>query len=47
MAWNAAGLGGCAGDGYVFSGLQSGWPLSWSWARVAQDRFATVLAAAQ
>jgi len=44
---NASALSGFAGDRYVFSILQNGWPLSWSWARVAQDRFATVLAAAQ
>ena len=44
---NASALSGFAGDRYVFSILQNGWPLSWSWARLAQDRFATVLAAAQ
>jgi D-alanyl-D-alanine carboxypeptidase/D-alanyl-D-alanine-endopeptidase (penicillin-binding protein 4) len=44
---NASALSGFAGDRYVFSILQNGWPLSWSWARVAQDRFATVLAASQ
>jgi D-alanyl-D-alanine carboxypeptidase/D-alanyl-D-alanine-endopeptidase (penicillin-binding protein 4) len=44
---NASALSGFAGDRYVFSILQNGWPISWSWARVAQDRFATVLAAAQ
>jgi len=44
---NASALSGFAGDRYVFSILQNGWPLAWSWARVAQDRFATVLAAAQ
>jgi hypothetical protein len=32
------------GDRYVFSILQNGWPISWTWARTAQDRFATVLA---
>jgi D-alanyl-D-alanine carboxypeptidase/D-alanyl-D-alanine-endopeptidase (penicillin-binding protein 4) len=44
---NASALSGFAGERYVFSILQNGWPISWSWARVAQDRFATVLAAAQ
>jgi hypothetical protein len=31
-------------DRYVFSILQNGWPISYTWARTAQDRFATVLA---
>jgi D-alanyl-D-alanine carboxypeptidase/D-alanyl-D-alanine-endopeptidase (penicillin-binding protein 4) len=44
---NASALSGYAGDRYVFSILQNGWPISWSWARLAQDRFATVLAASQ
>ena len=44
---NASALSGFAGERYAFSILQNGWPISWSWARVAQDRFATVLAAAQ
>jgi D-alanyl-D-alanine carboxypeptidase/D-alanyl-D-alanine-endopeptidase (penicillin-binding protein 4) len=44
---NASALSGFAGDRYVFSILQNGWPISWSWARVAQDRFAAVLAASQ
>jgi D-alanyl-D-alanine carboxypeptidase/D-alanyl-D-alanine-endopeptidase (penicillin-binding protein 4) len=44
---NASALSGFAGDRYVFSILQNGWPIDFSWARVAQDRFATVLAAAQ
>jgi D-alanyl-D-alanine carboxypeptidase/D-alanyl-D-alanine-endopeptidase (penicillin-binding protein 4) len=43
---NASALSGFVGDRYVFSILQNGWPLSWSWARVAQDRFAAVLASA-
>jgi len=30
---------------YVFAILQNGFPLSYWWARVAQDRFATILAA--
>jgi serine-type D-Ala-D-Ala carboxypeptidase/endopeptidase (penicillin-binding protein 4) len=41
---NASALSGFVGDRYVFSILQNGWPLSWGWARVAQDRFAAVLA---
>jgi serine-type D-Ala-D-Ala carboxypeptidase/endopeptidase (penicillin-binding protein 4) len=41
---NASALSGFVGDRYVFSILQNGWPLSWDWARVAQDRFAAVLA---
>jgi D-alanyl-D-alanine carboxypeptidase/D-alanyl-D-alanine-endopeptidase (penicillin-binding protein 4) len=44
---NASALSGFVGDRYVFSVLQNGWPISWSWARLAQDRFAAVLAAAQ
>ena len=44
---NASALSGFVGDRYVFSILQNGWPLSWSWARIAQDRFAAVLAASQ
>jgi serine-type D-Ala-D-Ala carboxypeptidase/endopeptidase (penicillin-binding protein 4) len=41
---NASALSGFVGDRYVFSILQNGWPLSWDWARVAQDRFAAILA---
>jgi PBP4 family serine-type D-alanyl-D-alanine carboxypeptidase len=44
---NASALSGFAGGRYVFSILQNGWPVAWTWARVAQDRFATVLAASQ
>jgi D-alanyl-D-alanine carboxypeptidase/D-alanyl-D-alanine-endopeptidase (penicillin-binding protein 4) len=44
---NASALSGFAGERYVFSILQNGWPISSWWARLAQDRFATVLAAAQ
>jgi D-alanyl-D-alanine carboxypeptidase/D-alanyl-D-alanine-endopeptidase (penicillin-binding protein 4) len=44
---NASALSGFAGTRYVFSILQNGWPVSWLWARLAQDRFATVLASAQ
>jgi D-alanyl-D-alanine carboxypeptidase/D-alanyl-D-alanine-endopeptidase (penicillin-binding protein 4) len=43
----ASALSGFVGDRYVFSVLQNGFPVSWTWARVAQDRFATVLAAAE
>ena len=43
---NASALSGFAGARYVFSILQNGWPIDFSWARIAQDRFATVLAAA-
>ena len=44
---NASALSGFAGGRYVFSILQNGWPVSWTWARIAQDRFAAVLAASQ
>jgi serine-type D-Ala-D-Ala carboxypeptidase/endopeptidase (penicillin-binding protein 4) len=44
---NASALSGFVGQRYVFSVLQNGWPVSWFWARTAQDRFATVLAASQ
>jgi D-alanyl-D-alanine carboxypeptidase/D-alanyl-D-alanine-endopeptidase (penicillin-binding protein 4) len=44
---NASALSGFVGDRYVFSILQNGWPISFSWARIAQDRFAAVLAASQ
>jgi serine-type D-Ala-D-Ala carboxypeptidase/endopeptidase (penicillin-binding protein 4) len=44
---NASALSGFAGSRYVFSVLQNGWPVSWTWARRAQDRFATALASAQ
>jgi D-alanyl-D-alanine carboxypeptidase/D-alanyl-D-alanine-endopeptidase (penicillin-binding protein 4) len=41
---NASALSGYVGDRYAFSVLENGWPVSYSSARVAQDRFATVLA---
>ena len=41
---NASALSGFVGDRYVFSVLENGWPVSYAWARTAQDRFATVLA---
>ena len=44
---NASALSGFVADRYVFSILQNGRPISWTWARIAQDRFATVLAAAE
>jgi D-alanyl-D-alanine carboxypeptidase/D-alanyl-D-alanine-endopeptidase (penicillin-binding protein 4) len=44
---NASALSGFVGDRYVFSVLQNGWPVASSWARAAQDRFASVLAASQ
>jgi D-alanyl-D-alanine carboxypeptidase/D-alanyl-D-alanine-endopeptidase (penicillin-binding protein 4) len=43
---NSSALSGFVGDRYVFSVLQNGWPLAWWAARVAQDRFANVLAVA-
>ena len=42
----ASALSGYVGDRYVFSVLQNGRPVSWTWARRAQDSFATVLASA-
>ena len=44
---NASALSGFVGDRYVFSILQNGFPVSWTWARIAQDRFATALASAE
>jgi D-alanyl-D-alanine carboxypeptidase/D-alanyl-D-alanine-endopeptidase (penicillin-binding protein 4) len=40
----ASGLAGYVGGRYAFAVLQNGNPLPYWWARVAQDRFATVLA---
>lgn len=42
----ASTLAGFVGGRYAFAVLQNGSPVSWSWARVAQDRFVTVLARA-
>ena len=42
----ASALSGFVRDRYVFSILQNGRPISAYWARIAQDRFATALAAA-
>jgi D-alanyl-D-alanine carboxypeptidase/D-alanyl-D-alanine-endopeptidase (penicillin-binding protein 4) len=44
---NASALSGFVGDRYVFSILHNGWPISSSWARLAQDRFVAVLAASE
>jgi D-alanyl-D-alanine carboxypeptidase/D-alanyl-D-alanine-endopeptidase (penicillin-binding protein 4) len=44
---NASALSGFVAGRYVFSVLQNGFPVSWTWARLAQDRFAAVLAASQ
>jgi D-alanyl-D-alanine carboxypeptidase/D-alanyl-D-alanine-endopeptidase (penicillin-binding protein 4) len=41
----ASALSGYVRRRFVFSVLQNGNPVSWFWARRAQDRFATVLAA--
>ena len=40
----ASALSGYVKHRYVFSVVQNGNPVSWTWARRAQDRFATVLA---
>jgi D-alanyl-D-alanine carboxypeptidase/D-alanyl-D-alanine-endopeptidase (penicillin-binding protein 4) len=40
----ASALSGFVRDRYAFSILQNGYPLPFWWARVAQDRFATILA---
>ncbi|MEO5576561.1 MAG: D-alanyl-D-alanine carboxypeptidase/D-alanyl-D-alanine-endopeptidase [Gaiellaceae bacterium] len=42
----ASALSGFVRDRYVFAVIQNGRPISTYWARLAQDRFATVLAAA-
>ena len=42
----ASALSGFVRDRYVFAVLQNGRPISTYWARIAQDRFATALAAA-
>jgi D-alanyl-D-alanine carboxypeptidase/D-alanyl-D-alanine-endopeptidase (penicillin-binding protein 4) len=42
----ASALSGYVSDRYAFAVLQNGRPVSWTWARKAQDRFVTVLAAA-
>ena len=40
----ASALSGYANKRFAFAVLQNGYPLSYWWARVAQDRFAQVLA---
>ena len=40
----ASALSGFVRDRYVFAILQNGRPIATHWARIAQDRFATVLA---
>jgi D-alanyl-D-alanine carboxypeptidase/D-alanyl-D-alanine-endopeptidase (penicillin-binding protein 4) len=40
----ASALAGFVGDRYAFAIIQNGSPVSWFWARAAQDRFVTVLA---
>ena len=42
---SASALSGFVRDRYVFAVLQNGRPISTYWARIAQDRFATALAA--
>jgi len=42
---NSTALSGFVGDRYVFSVLVNGDPVSWTWSRIAEDRFATALAA--
>ena len=41
---NSTALSGFVGDRYVFSVLVNGAPVSWTWSRVAEDRFAIALA---
>jgi D-alanyl-D-alanine carboxypeptidase/D-alanyl-D-alanine-endopeptidase (penicillin-binding protein 4) len=40
----ASALSGYVGERFAFAVLENGRPVSWTWARTAQDRFATVLA---
>jgi D-alanyl-D-alanine carboxypeptidase/D-alanyl-D-alanine-endopeptidase (penicillin-binding protein 4) len=42
---DATALSGFVRDRYVFSVLVNGRPVSWTWSRIAEDRFATALAA--
>ena len=42
---NSTALSGFVRDRYVFSVLVNGDPVSWTWSRIAEDRFATALAA--
>jgi D-alanyl-D-alanine carboxypeptidase/D-alanyl-D-alanine-endopeptidase (penicillin-binding protein 4) len=41
---NSTALSGFAGDRYVFSVLVNGDPVSWTWSRIAEDRFVIALA---
>jgi D-alanyl-D-alanine carboxypeptidase len=41
---DASSLSGYVSDRYVFAVVQNGHPLSYWWARRAQDRFAQILA---
>ena len=41
---DATALSGFVGDRYVFSVLVNGAPVSWTWSRIAEDRFAELLA---
>ncbi len=43
---NSTALSGFVGSRYVFSVVINGYPVSWLWSRVAEDHFATALAAA-
>lgn len=42
---NSTALSGFVGDRYVFSVIVNGNPVSWTWSRIAEDRFAEALAA--
>jgi D-alanyl-D-alanine carboxypeptidase/D-alanyl-D-alanine-endopeptidase (penicillin-binding protein 4) len=44
---DATALSGFVGSRYVFSVLVNGAPVSWTWSRVVEDRFAAALAAAK
>jgi serine-type D-Ala-D-Ala carboxypeptidase/endopeptidase (penicillin-binding protein 4) len=44
---DATALSGFVGDRYVFSVLVNGAPVSWTWSRRVEDRFAAALAAAK
>ncbi len=44
---NSTALSGFVGDRYVFSVIVNGDPVSWTWSRIAEDRFAVALATQQ
>jgi D-alanyl-D-alanine carboxypeptidase/D-alanyl-D-alanine-endopeptidase (penicillin-binding protein 4) len=44
---NSTALSGFVGSRYVFSVVINGAPVSWTWSRIAEDKFATALAAQQ